>query len=177
VISVKSLFSEKEIKERVKEIAQEIEQDFPQGMVVLGVLKGAFVFMADLIREFSVKVEIDFIRVCSYHSGLESSGEIKITKDLEIDVECRDVLVVEDILDSGLTLNFLHSWLIKKNPRSLKFCVLIDKKERCQTSFTADYIGFSIDDGFLVGYGLDYNEKYRNMRGIFALDEREKAAL
>ena len=166
------LFSKEKISARVAELAKVITSDFAgKDFSVLGVLKGAFVFMADLMRDIDAKVEVDFIRVASYHSGTRSSGNIKITKDIEIDISGRNVLVVEDILDSGFTMNFLKTWLEAKKPCSIKFCVLIDKQERREVPFTADYVGFTIPDGFVVGYGLDCNETFRNLPDIFIITE------
>lgn len=166
----KKLYSKEEIDKRVKKLADVISQDYRgKELVVIGVLKGAFIFMADLIRYFYFPCIVDFVKITSYGSGMISSENIKITKDIEIDIEGKDVLVVEDIIDTGLTLSFLVDRLKKRNPQSLKTCVFLDKKSRGKTKFEVDYVGFSIGGEFVIGYGLDYNEKYRNLSGIYKL--------
>jgi hypoxanthine phosphoribosyltransferase len=160
-----------EISGRVFEMAGEISRDYTgREILVIGVLKGAFVFMADLIRALSVPCRTDFIRAASYGAGAESSGKIVITKDVELPVEGQDVLIVEDIVDSGLTLRHIMDTLKSRNPRSIKVCAFLDKRKRRKISFEADYVGFSMDDGFIVGYGLDFNEQYRFLPAVYVLD-------
>jgi hypoxanthine phosphoribosyltransferase len=156
------LFTKEAIDRRVRELAGQISQDYAgKELFVVGVLNGAFVFMADLIRALAVPCRVDFVRMASYGSGCESSGEVRIGKDLEAPIAGRDVLVVEDIVDTGLTLLRLVQMLRERQPASVRVCAFLDKKERRRVPFVADYVGFSIPDRFVVGYGLDYNEKYR----------------
>ena len=164
----KVLYSRQEIENRVRELAKTISSDY-QGreLVIVGVLKGAFIFMADLIRFLEVPCKVDFVRAASYGSGSVSSGEVVMTKDLELDIAGKDVLLVEDIIDTGTTLHFLAARLNKRNPNSLRVCAFIDKKLRRLVDFEADYVGFSLDDGFLIGYGLDFNEMGRFLPDIY----------
>lgn len=160
------------IARRVDELARQISTDYRDAdLVMIGVLKGAFVFLADLMRRLQLKrVAIDFIRVASYGGHKESSGSIGLLKDVEIDITGKDVMIVEDILDSGLTLAFLKKHLSALKPRSIKSCVFIDKLERRQVDIHADYVCHTLKEGFLVGYGLDYAEAYRHLPGIFNLN-------
>lgn len=160
------------IAEKVEKIAQQISIDYKDSeLVLVGVLKGAFVFMADLLRQIQVsRLTIDFVRVTSYGQTAETSGNITLLKDLETDIKGKDVLIVEDILDSGLTLSYLKQHLQTFNPKTVKICVLIDKYERRQADVRAEYVCHAIKEGFLVGYGLDYAEAYRNLPGIFTLN-------
>jgi hypoxanthine phosphoribosyltransferase len=168
---LKLLFSKKEIVETVARLAHEISVDYAQKKVVLiGVLKGAFVFLADLVRQLTIPVEIEFMRIASYGSKKESSGEIIIKKDVEISLKGKDILVVEDIVDTGLSLTFLLDHLRAGNPSSLKVCALVDKKSRREVAVKVDYIGFEMDEGFIVGYGIDFNEGYRALPEIFVVD-------
>jgi hypoxanthine phosphoribosyltransferase len=159
------------IARRIDEIAQQISSDYRDAdMVIIGVLKGAFVFMADLIRRLQIeRVAIDFVRLASYGTQSDSCGQIGLLKNFELDIEGKDVLIVEDILDTGLTLAFLYQHLKNYNPRSVKTCVLIDKPQRRKVDIRAEYVCHSVPEGFLVGYGLDYAERYRNLSGIFNL--------
>ncbi len=162
------LFSRDNINQRVTELAADISRDYAgKELVVVGVLKGAFVFMADLIRCIQTPCVIDFARLASYGSGSTSSGQIVITKDIEMEIKDRDVLIVEDIVDTGLTLSFLVQAFKKRHPRSLKICAFMDKRLRRKVAFEADYVGFTIDDGFVVGYGLDFNEKARYFPDVY----------
>ena len=158
------LFSEEQLASRVNEIARQITQDY-QGkeIVLISVLRGSFVFMADLCRRIDLPCTVDFMAVSSYGSGTKSSGQVQITKDLSDDIEGRDLIIVEDILDSGNTLYYLMQILQARAPASIRLCTLLDKPERRTKPITADYCGFSIPDAFVVGYGLDYAEKYRNL--------------
>jgi hypoxanthine phosphoribosyltransferase len=168
---LKLLFSKKAIEETVARLAQEISADYVNKRVVfIGVLKGAFVFLADLIRQLTIPVEIEFIRIASYGSHKESSGTVTINKDVEISLEEKDVLIIEDIVDTGLSLRFLLDHLRAHNPSSLKVCALIDKKSRREVEVEVDYIGFAMDKGFIVGYGIDFNEGYRALPEIFVVD-------
>lgn len=167
---MKLLLSEKEVQKKVKTLARKISRDYSGREVLLvGILKGAFIFMADLARRMTVPVKMDFVRLASYGSGRYSSGRVKLTKDLEIPVKGKDVLIVEDIIDTGITLQYLCQCLKARKPRSLRVVALLDKPKRRQVNLEADYIGFKIDDHFVVGYGLDCAEEYRNLRGIYII--------
>ena len=164
------LFSRVEIQKRVQEIAGQISKDYAGSeLIVIGILKGAFIFMADLVREISIPCKVDFARVASYGAGAESSGRVVMTKDIETSIKGKDILLVEDIVDTGLTLQYLAGWLKERNPNSLKICAFLDKRKRRKVSFEADYVGFTIDDGFVVGYGLDFNEQYRYLPDIYII--------
>jgi hypoxanthine phosphoribosyltransferase len=157
------LFSHSEIQKRVQELADQISADYADGeLIIIGILKGAFIF---------IPCRVDFVRCASYGSGSESSGKIVMTKDIETSIKGRDILIVEDIIDTGLTLKYLDGWLKERNPRSLKVCSLIDKRRKRKVSFEADYVGFTVDDGFLVGYGLDFNERYRFLPEIYVIKQ------
>ena len=167
----KVLLTQKQIKDRVKELGEQITNDYKgKELIVISVLKGSVIFVADLIRAIDLDVKIDFMSVSSYHSGVKSSGVVKFLKDLDIDIEGCDILIVEDILDSGLTLSYLRDLLIKRNPKSIKIATLLDKVDKRKTDIKADYVGFEIPDEFVVGYGLDYDERYRNLPYIGVLD-------
>ena len=164
------LFSRDAIDQRVQEIAGQISGDYKgRELIVIGVLKGAFIFMADLIRALSIPCKVDFVRVASYGAGSESSGRVVLTKDIETSIKGRDILIVEDIVDTGLTLTYLVNWLQERNPNSLKVCAFLDKRKRRKVSFEADYVGFTIDDGFVVGYGLDFNEQARFLPEVYII--------
>ncbi len=163
--------SEKDIKGRIREMAREIERDFAgKEPLFVGVLKGAFVFMADLIREVNLPLKVDFLAVSSYGLKTESSGEVRLIKDLDHPIENEHVLVVEDILDTGLTLSYIVRMLKDRNPASLKTAVLLDKPSQRKIPFRADYVGFEVPPVFLVGYGLDAGERYRNLPYITDID-------
>lgn len=167
----KMRYSRQEIQERVRQMAAAISEDYRgREPVLVGILKGAFIFMADLTRQLDIPCKVDFLRAASYGSRSISSGEVAITKDLEIDIEGKDVLLVEDIIDTGITLRLLVEKLKERKPRSLKVCAFIDKKLRRKVAFDADYVGFTMDDGFLVGYGLDYNEMGRLYPDIYEIE-------
>ena len=158
------MISEKEIADKVKAIAKQIEKDYKgEELLVVGILKGASVFVSDLIRNINLDVNIDFMSVSSYGNGTESSGTVRILKDLDVDIANKNVLIVEDIIDSGLTLSNLVKELGIRNPKSLKLCTLLDKPERRTVNIPVDYVGFVIEDKFIVGYGIDWAEKYRNL--------------
>ena len=164
------VFTAEEIGRQVRLLANQISEDYKgKEVVLIGVLKGAFIFLADLVRQLTIPVQLDFIRVASYGSGTESSGKIRITTDVELDLKGLDVLIVEDIVDSGLTTAFLKEHLTSKKPRSVKICTLLDKRERRAVSITLEYVGLQLDKGFVVGYGLDCNEANRQLPGIYEL--------
>ncbi len=165
------LLSEEQLQEIVKKLGTKITEDYKgKKLVLVSVLKGSVIFMADLMREIKIPCSIDFMAVSSYGSGTKTSGVVKIIKDLDSDVvEGADLLIVEDILDSGVTLEYLMKILSARNPNSIKICTLLDKPERRKANIFADYAGAQIPDAFVVGYGLDYDEKYRNLPFIGAL--------
>ena len=158
------LITGEQLAAKVKELGGIISEEYKdKNLLLVSVLKGSVVFMADLMRAVSIPLEVDFMSVSSYGSGVKTSGVVKILKDLDIEIAGFDVLIVEDILDSGLTLSYLKDILLKRNPRSIRIVTLLDKPERRKVALSADYVGFVIPDRFVVGYGLDYNEKYRNL--------------
>jgi len=167
---MKILLPEQQIQKRVAEMAAEIRRDFPDDVHLIAVLKGAFIFLSDLVRHMSGKVSLDFMAVSSYAKGTTTSGEVRMMKDLDFGLEGRHVIIVEDIVDSGLTLNYLHEILRARNPKSLRTACLLSKPSRRQVNVPVEYIGFSIDDHFVVGYGLDYAEQYRNLAHIAVLE-------
>lgn len=165
------LFSRERIAAEIKRIGQEISHDFQgQEVMLVGVLKGSFLFIADLIREIEVPSVVDFVRLASYGSGTQTSGIIEFRKELEMPIRDRNVIIVEDIVDSGYTLECLYNKLLLQEPRSLKICTLIDKTARREVEINADYIGISMEDGFIIGYGLDHDEKYRNLPDIYLVE-------
>lgn len=156
----------------MERLASEISTDYRgKRPLLIGVLKGAFVFLADLIRHLTIPVEVDFVRLSSYGSGMVSSGRIRVTKELESEVEGRDVLIVEDIVDTGLSLRYLVDDLRSRRPASLRICTLVDKKARRQVEVEVDYVGFEIEEGFIVGYGIDYDERYRELPAIYVVEK------
>jgi hypoxanthine phosphoribosyltransferase len=157
------LISEGQIQTRVAEMAAEIRRDFPDDVHLIAVLKGAFVFLSDLVRCIPGKVSLDFMATSSYAAGTTTSGEVKLVKDLDLTLDGRNVIIVEDIVDSGLTLHYLHEILRARNPRTLRTACLLSKPSRRRVAVPVEYIGFSIEDRFVVGYGLDYAEQYRNL--------------
>ena len=167
---VEILYSEKQIQDRLAELAQQIETDYEgRELLLVGVLKGAVMVMADLARQFNRHVEMDWMAISSYGAGTKSSGVVRILKDLDTDINGRHVLVVEDIIDTGLTLSWLVSNLSSRGPASVEICTLLRKPEAQQMSVDVKYVGYDIPDAFVVGYGLDFNEKYRNLRSIGTL--------
>ncbi len=166
----KILLNEEELKTKVKELGEQISKDYVgKNLMLVSVLKGSVVFMADLMRAITEHCEIDFMSVSSYGSGTKTSGVVKILKDLDRPLEGYDLLIVEDILDSGMTLNYIMNILKERNPASIKICTLLDKPARRKADIKADYFGFNVPDEFVVGYGLDYDEKYRNLPFIGVL--------
>lgn len=166
------LLSKEQIQARISEIGATLTSDYAnRKLLVIGILNGAFLFVADLIRCIELPLEIDFIRVASYGCGTTSSGQCRVSKEVELAIAGKDILLVEDIADSGQTLAFLHQHLASKGARTIRTCVLIDKLERRQQSVAIDYLGFSVSDGYLVGYGMDCAEKYRNLPAVYTLSE------
>jgi hypoxanthine phosphoribosyltransferase len=172
VASMEILLSSEEIHARIVELAGEIEADYPSdvGIHLVGVLKGGFMFMSDLVRAMSPRVTLDFIAVSSYGKSTKSSGEVRLLKDLDSGLEGRHVIIVEDIVDTGLTLTYLQDILRARAPKTLKTACLLSKPSRRLVEVAVDYTGFTIEDRFVVGYGLDYDEKYRNLGHIAVLD-------
>ena len=161
-----------ELQNRVSELAAEISRDYAgRDLVLIGVLKGAVFFLSDLMRRLEVPCEVDFMAVASYGSATKSSGVVRILKDLDAVIEGRDVLIVEDIVDSGLTLQYLLRNLGARNPRTLEVCALLTKPERRKVELPTRYVGFEIPDRFVIGYGLDHGERYRNLPYVAALKE------
>lgn len=167
-----TLIEAAQIQARIGELAKQIEADYPAGEEIhlVCVLKGGFMFMADLVRGMSARVTLDFIAVSSYATSTRSSGEVRLLKDLDSGLEGRHVIIIEDIVDTGLTLTYLQDILRARAPRSLRTACLLSKPSRRVVDVTVDYVGFTIEDRFVVGYGLDYAEKYRNLPDIAALD-------
>jgi hypoxanthine phosphoribosyltransferase len=163
------LLSEDQIRARVAEMALEIRRDFPDDLHVIAVLKGAFMFLSDLVRHVPGQVSLDFMAVSSYAKGTTTSGEVRMLKDLETALEGRNVVIVEDIVDTGLTLTYLQDILRARNPRQLRTACLLSKPSRRLVDVKVEYIGFSIEDHFVVGYGLDFAEQYRNLPHIAVL--------
>ena len=171
--SVTVLISEKEIKDRMRSLAAEIERDYPPGEEIhlVAVLKGGFMFMADLVRAMGPHVTMDFMAVSSYGKSTKSSGQVRVLKDLDSSLEGRHIIIVEDIVDTGLTLHYLQNILRARAPRTVRTACLLSKPTRRQVDVAVDYVGFTIDDYFVVGYGLDYAEKYRNLPYIAVLGD------
>ncbi|HET7289002.1 MAG TPA: hypoxanthine phosphoribosyltransferase [Thermodesulfobacteriota bacterium] len=167
---LRPLISAADIKTKVGEMGKRIAEDYrDKKPVFIGILKGGFIFLADLVREVDFNVEIDFVKASSYKEGMEP-GEIELVTDVTTPLKGRHVLLVEDMLDTGITLHFLKSVILSKEPASLKLCALIDKKERRQIDIEADYTGFDIGEGFIVGYGTDCGEMGRNLPGVYVLE-------
>lgn len=158
------LYSEEELEAKCVELGAQISKDYEgKNLLLVSVLKGAVVFMTDLMRHITVPCSIDFMVVSSYGSGVKTSGVVKIVKDLDADLAGKDLLIVEDILDTGMTLHYLKQLLQDRNPNSIRIATLLDKPERRRAAVRADYVGYQVPDEFVVGYGLDYDEKYRNL--------------
>lgn len=167
----KVLITHDEIRQAITKLAAEIRRDY-QGKqpLLIGILKGSFVFMADLVRELGLPVEVDFVKVSSYGTSMETSGKIRMMHGLKTKIKGRDVLIVEDIVDTGLTISFLINYLQKKGPASLRVCALTDKPSRHEIPVTIDYLGFTVPNKFIVGYGIDWNEKFRYLPDICFID-------
>ena len=171
-----TLVGHEELEARVRELGAEISRDYAgRDLVLIGVLKGAVLFLADLIRELEVPCEVDFMAVSSYGSSTDSSGVVRILKDLDASIEGRDVLLVEDIVDSGLTLHYLLKNLRARNPGSLEVCALLTKPERRRVDLPIRYVGFEIPNRFAIGYGLDHGQRYRNLPYVAALKQDSQA--
>jgi len=169
---LKILISRDEIAKAINRLACEIQRDY-QGTqpLLIGVLKGSFVFMADLIRQLDLPPELDFVRLSSYGSARESSGKVRVVQGVKTSIKGRDVLVVEDIVDTGITISFLLDYLKKKKPASLKLCTLTDKPSRHRVPVSINYLGFTVPNKFIVGYGLDYDERFRNLPDIYVIED------
>jgi len=167
------LLSAEQIQKRIAELGAEIDRDYPGGepVYLIAVLKGAFIFMADLSRAMKTPARIEFIGISSYGKGKTTSGQVQLTKDLDAPIEGHHVIIVEDILDTGITLNYLTTLMAQRKPKSLRIVTLLDKPERRQSPVKANYIGFTIPDEFVVGYGLDYAEDYRNLKDVCVMGE------
>ena len=159
------LLSEEEIRAKVEEIGRQITEDYKDVdcLIAVGILRGSVIFMADLIRQIDLHTELEFMAVSSYGASSKSSGVVKINKDLDVDIAGKHVIIIEDIIDSGITLSYLRELLLKRNPASLKICTLLNKPERRIADVKPDYVAFEVPDEFVIGYGLDYASRYRNM--------------
>jgi len=165
------LYSRDQIAQRVRELAARISADYTgSDLVLIGILRGAFVFLADLIRQLTIPVKVDFVGAASYGSQTQTSGQVAITKELQVPVSGRELLLVEDIEDTGVTLQAIQNKLKELGPRSIKVCTLIDKRERRLVDVPVDYVGFTIAKGFIVGYGIDYAEQYRYLPDIYRIE-------
>jgi len=166
------MISEEQLQQRISELGKQISEDYAgKTILTICVLKGACIFMSDLLKNITTDTNIDFMAVSSYGASTSSSGVVRILKDLDASIEGKHVLIVEDIIDSGLTLHYLRDNLLARKPKSLKICTLLDKPERRLADISADYVGFVIENKFIVGYGLDYQERYRNLPYITCLVE------
>jgi len=164
---MKTLISRSRIKKRVAALARKISKDYRgKELILIGILKGAFIFLSDLIRELSIPAEVDFIQVASYGASTSSSGVIKIKKDIDLPIVGKEVLIVEDIIDYGYTMDYLLRFIAHKKPKSVKICALLDKPSRRRVKVPIAYKGFTVPDEFIVGYGLDLDEQYRNLTAI-----------
>jgi hypoxanthine phosphoribosyltransferase len=171
---LKILISKRKIAVTIKRLADEIRQDYKdKNPLLVGILKGSFIFMSDLVRQLDIPLEIDFIRLSSYGSGTQSSGQITLIHELPSRIQDRHVLVVEDIVDTGLTTTFLYNYIRQKGPASIKLCSLTDKPSRRKVPINIDYLGFSVPNRFIVGYGIDFDEKYRNLPDIRVMESKE----
>ena len=165
------VLTEDQLREKIRTVAEEISRDHENtDLVMIGVLKGAFIFLADLVRELSVPCKVDFIGASSYGNSQTTSGKVNITKDVDLDLEGTHVVLVEDIVDTGLTLNHLVEYMKEKGARSVKICTLLDKYERREKNVKTDYACHTIDSGFIVGYGIDYAEQYRHLPAVYHLE-------
>lgn len=169
------MITEEQLTLRAQEIGEKITHDYAgEAILMVGILRGAVIWMSDLVRQIKLDdVRIDFMSVSSYGASTKSSGVVRILKDLDTPIEGKNVIIVEDIIDSGLTLKYLKDQLLGRGPKSLKICTLLDKPQRRQAEVTADYIGFQVENKFIVGYGLDYNQQYRTLPYITCLEEKQ----
>ena len=169
--NIKVLFDEKNLQDRIKEIAKKIDNEYDgEEIIVVSVLKGAVIFTVDLVKNMKTPLELEFVQISSY-KGTESTGNIIVKKDLEKDIEGKNILIVEDIVDSGRSLKYLKEYFLSKNPKSVKIVVLLDKKERREVNINVDYVGYEIPNKFVVGYGLDIDEKLRNLPYIGYIED------
>lgn len=170
----KLILSQAQIRQRIKEIAQEIEKDYiSRQPVFIGVLNGAFIFLADLIREIQqIDLEVDFFKVSSYADSKTSSGQVRLRKSVDATLKDRDVIIVEDIVDTGLSLSYIRNAILELAPRSLRICTLLYKEDVARIDFALDYVGFRVPKQFVIGYGLDYRQIKRNLNGIYSLDSQ-----
>ncbi len=172
---IPELITEEQIRQKVGELARRISEDYAgRELLVVGILKGSWIFLADLVRQMTVPVVIDFMTVSSYGKSTRTSGVVKIVMDLKCPLEERDVLLVEDILDSGLTMKYIIKNLKLRGPKSLKVCVLMDKPARRRVDIKADYVGFEVPDKFVVGYGADYDERFRNLPYVGYIEQKDE---
>lgn len=169
----KLYLSEEKILSRVREIGTQINEDYHDKLpIIIGILNGSFLFMSDLVKEINIKCEVDFFKLSSYGDSKISSGKVKLLKELNADIEGRHVIIVEDIIDSGLSMKYINEILLQHNPASVKVVSLLVKPNSLKYDVKIDYIGFEISDEFVIGYGLDYAQHYRNLRSIYSLDEK-----
>ena len=167
-----TMIGERRIKTRVKQLARQISRDYGATVpVFIGVLNGSFVFLADLIREVTIDCEVDFLKLSSYGDAKISSGNVKLLKDLDCQVEGRDIIIVEDVVDSGLSMEYIKNLIMRENPTSFRIVTLLYKKEAVKIQLHIDYVGFTIPKDFVIGYGLDYAQKMRNLKDIYKLRE------
>ena len=165
-------FTEEDISNKVKELGYKISQDYlDSDFIMIGLLRGSFIFLADIVREIGKPIVVDFITTSSYENSEVSNGTVKILSDIRENIENKDVLLIDDIMDSGNTLKYVKEYIMSKKPKSVKTCVLLDKPSRREVEITPDYVGFTIDDWFIVGYGLNYGDKYGNLPYIFSYEE------
>ncbi len=165
------MLSERRIKARIKELARQISNDYMKTIpVFIGILNGSFIFFADLIREVTIDCEVDFLKLSSYGDAKISTGNVRLLKDLNCQVQGRDIIIVEDIVDSGLSMQYIRDLILRQNPRSFRIVTLLYKRDAVKIPLHVDYIGFSIPSDFVVGYGLDYGQKERNLKGIYKLE-------
>jgi len=174
-IELKKIIPQWKVKSKVGQLGRKIAKDYKdKNPILVGILKGSFVFLSDLMRQIKIPHEVDFISVASYGSEKKASGVVRLLKDLSSNIEGRDVIIVEDIVDTGLTLNYIRQNLLTRKPKSLEIVTLLDKKKRRKAKIPIKYIGFRIANNFVVGYGLDYNENYRNLPYIAKMDEKKR---
>ena len=172
-VSQEILISKEQLEDKVKEIGKRITEDYRgEEVLLVGILRGSVPFMADLMRAIDLDITIDFMSVSSYGSSTKSSGVVRILKDLETPIEGKNVIIVEDIIDSGLTLDYIKGYLQGRHPKSLRICAILDKPSRRKVQIRADYVGFEVEDKFIVGYGLDFDQHYRNLPYISWLKEQ-----
>lgn len=165
------LYTEKDIQKRAKELGKQITKDYEgEELILLGTLKGAVMWMSELMKYIELDTRVDFVSASSYGSSTTSKGVVKITKDIDMDIYNKNVLIIEDIVDTGYTLRYLKEYLADRNPKSVKICTMLDKPSRRKEKLTADYIGFEVEDLFIIGYGLDFDQKYRNLPYISYLE-------